>query len=38
MKQYTEIPTTFIGHSIIVLGRKMIWQDNKIYKGYCYLG
>ena len=30
------IPTTFIGYSIIVNNRTMIWQDNIIYKGYVY--
>jgi len=38
MEQYTFTPKTFVGSSIIVLGRTMVWQDNIIYRGYCYLG
>ena len=38
MEKYTTIPTVFSGYTIIVNDRVMVWQDNVIYKGYCYLG
>ena len=38
IEKYTEVPTTFVGHEIIVNNRTMIWQNCVIHTGYCYLG
>ena len=38
MNKLLQIPTTFVGYSIIVNDRQMIWQNNVIYTGYCYIG
>ena len=37
MNNLLQVPTTFVGHFIMVNNRQMVWQNGVIYTGYCYI-